>query len=241
MAESRSEERTKRRRLYYSLRELHRRAEQLCGRIGQVDSVLDIVTDLVRDVRRLLADTQAIERLPETSRAQLDRAVQQLESAGEQTSLVADTCGRLESALNSAARIVRPGLLPWQVAAGVAGSGAAVVVLAAAVFALTGTVTVEVHNRGCGNLPLPSSIAAFVPGVSLPDAIEQGPEPSFVTAPRLLVGSVTLAPGEVEGTIVNLRVFGTTIPVSVGSLDLQRSSWDGIPLEQLFGGPISLV
>ena len=111
------------------------------------------------------------------------------------------------------------------------------VVTTAAVL-LSNDLKITVSNQSCGTLDIAKGAAAlnlnFLPGINVPSQIAQG-ETALVQVPEQFVDSVSVSAGSIE-----LRAFSQSFTFGMASIDMQNSTWDGVPLTQLVGQQIAL-
>ena len=193
-----SKEHQKRRRrqtLCIRTRRLHEQADRICDRVGQLDTVVGAVTDLARDAHQLLGENETIALLTPDVRGTLEQAIGRLEEVNNYLAIPADVCEGLDKAFQNAEDILESlisapadgptpgdggtivGRPTWvKLALGGTGVGLlGVVGLLAA--AAVNTVTINVLNTDCGDIPIPPTIAnivAFIPGVEVPDSLPEG-------------------------------------------------------------------
>ncbi|MFC2032563.1 hypothetical protein ACFLUS_04275 [Chloroflexota bacterium] len=107
-----------------------------------------------------------------------------------------------------------------------------------AVVVLSDDVAITVNNRSCGNLDIAQGSAAlglnFLPGINVPSQIAQG-DTAVVQVPKRFVDSVTIAAGSVE-----VRAFSRSFTLSTSGIDMQRTTWDGTPLNGLVGQQVEI-
>ena len=103
---------------------------------------------------------------------------------------------------------------------------------------LSDDLAITVNNRSCGTLDIAQGSAAlglnFLPGINVPSQIAQG-DTAVVQVPKRFVDSVTVAAG-----IVEVRAFNRSFTFGTSAIDMQRSTWDGIPLAELVGRQVEL-
>lgn len=103
---------------------------------------------------------------------------------------------------------------------------------------LSDDVVFTVNNQSCGTLDIAKGTAAlnlnFLPGINVPSQIAEG-ESASVQIPRLLIQSVIFSASSVD-----VLALGRTLSISTSSLDLDRSTLDGIPLSGWIGSEIDL-
>ena len=243
-----------RQRLCIRLRRLHQRADRACGPVGELDTLVGAVTELVGDARRLLGDDETSALLTSSVRRTLGQAIGRLEQLKEYTAIPADICEDLDRAFQNAEDLLdssisalsasptpvddvptvgRPAWVKLVVGAtGVGIVGVAGVVLAA----MLNTVTINVRNVDCGDIAIPRTFVDFVavmPGVELPDSLPED-RTVIIELPKWLARTLTVR-GASE---LAVRGLGRELTFRPGNLDLEASNWDGIRLSSLVGGAI---
>jgi hypothetical protein len=69
----------------------------------------------------------------------------------------------------------------------------------------------------------------FLPGINVPSQIAEGDTAAF-QVPRRFVGSGTVTADSLE-----VRAFGRSFTLGTSSIDMERSTLDGVPLAGLVG------
>ncbi len=103
---------------------------------------------------------------------------------------------------------------------------------------LSGGVEIEVNNQSCGTLDIAKNTSAgdwnWLPGVNIPSEIDQG-ETATIEVPERFIDWV-----KVQYDGVEVSTFGNSFMVSTSSLDMQLSTWDGIPLAEMVGQQVEI-
>lgn len=103
---------------------------------------------------------------------------------------------------------------------------------------LTDDLAITVTNQGCGNLDIAKGSAAlgfnFLPGINVPEEIAQG-DTVVVQVPKRFVDSVMMGASSVE-----VSAFSRTFTFGTSAIDMQRSTWDGMPLAEMVGQQVDL-
>jgi hypothetical protein len=111
-------------------------------------------------------------------------------------------------------------------------------VIGTAAVLLTNDLKITVNNRSCGNLDIAEGSAAlnlnFLPGIDVPVQIAQG-DTAVVQVPRRFIDSVTVGNGNIK-----LHAFSRSFTFGTSRIDMQRSTWDGVPLSSLVGTEVDL-
>jgi hypothetical protein len=110
--------------------------------------------------------------------------------------------------------------------------------VAVAAVVLSDDVAITVNNRSCGTLDIAQGSAAlglnFLPGINVPSEIAQG-DTAVVQVPKCFVDSVNIAAGSVE-----VRAFSRSFTLGTSAIDMQRTTWDGVPLAGLVGRQVEI-
>jgi len=111
------------------------------------------------------------------------------------------------------------------------------VVVAGAVI-LTNDVAITVTNQSCGTWDIAEGSAAlgfnWLPGINVPSEIAEG-ETALVQLPKLFVDTITIESGYVE-----VYAFGQSFTLGTSGVDMQNSTWDGVPLSSLTGQQVEI-
>ncbi len=103
---------------------------------------------------------------------------------------------------------------------------------------LSDDLAITVSNQSCGSLDIAQGSAAlgfnFLPGINVPSEIAEG-DTAVVQVPKRFVDSVTVADGSVE-----VRAFGRSFTFGTSAIDMQRSTWDSVPLAGLVGRQVEV-
>ena len=98
---------------------------------------------------------------------------------------------------------------------------------------LSNDVAITVNNQSCGTLDIAEGTAAvgfnWLPGINVPSEIEEG-DTVLVQVPKLFIDTITIEYGYVE-----VYAFGQSFTFGTSAIDMQNSTWDGVPLAGLVG------
>ena len=103
---------------------------------------------------------------------------------------------------------------------------------------LSGGIDVTVNNQSCGTLDIAEGTSAgnwnWLPGVNVPAEIAQG-DTAVIEVPERFIDWASVEYGGVE-----IRTFGNSFMIGTSGLDMQLSTWDGTPLDEMVGQQVEI-
>ena len=103
---------------------------------------------------------------------------------------------------------------------------------------LTNDVAITVNNQSCGTLDIVEGLAAlgfnWLPGINVPSEIEEG-DTVVVQVPKMFVETITIEYGYVA-----VYAFGQSFTFGTSGIDMQNSTWDGVPLNSVIGQQVEI-